>query len=72
MKRLTDIFSRKNNLPEFVVGETYFNEDYGGEIIITNKKPFKVLYDYRDEPMDADRELYRQKLKEGIIYAVHE
>lgn len=72
MSFLDKVFSPGDDLPEFVVGETYFNDDYGGEIVVVNKQPFEVVYDYSDEEMPADRGLYRKKLKEGIIYPVDE
>lgn len=64
---LTNLTSR-DDLPEFELDTVYVNEDAGQEIIIRSKDPFLVEYSYDDEPKPANRQLYRQKLSEGIIF----
>jgi hypothetical protein len=56
--------------PEFETDVQYYNEDYGGTIIVVSKDPFLVKYSYRDEPVPASRPLYRQKLKDSTIQLV--
>lgn len=57
-----------DELPEFDLGYWYYNSDYDGEIRVLSRSPFLVQFDYREEPVPCSRDLYRQKLADGIIF----
>lgn len=58
-------------MTEFTEGTYYYNEDFGDYIKVVSLDPFKV-HKQKLGTFHEDRELYEQKLKDGIIYPVAE